>query len=92
MKVVTLIRMVAVEFSGGWSLLSILMDSRVLFLEIMYDSFSYKMRRDIIRDDGEFRGVSDGMNNAMSNGGGDGGSENNVKTEDISVLVSEFVL
>ena len=91
MKVMALIRMVAISFSGGGSLLSILMDDRVLFLEIMYDPFSYKVRRDVIGDDGEFGGVSDGMDNAMSNGSGDGGGENDVEAEDISVLVSEFV-
>ena len=91
MKVVTIVRVIAVEFSRDGSLFSILMNNGVLFFEIMYDPFSYEMRRDVVRDDGEFGGVSDGMDNAMSNGGGDGGGEDNMEAEDISVLVSEFV-
>ena len=91
MKITALVRMVAIRFSGGRSLFSILMDNRVLFFEVMYDPFSYKMRWDVIGDDREFRGVSDGMNDAMSNGGGDGSGEDDVETEDISVLISEFV-
>ena len=91
MKIVTLVGMIAVKFLRNGSLFSILMDGGVLLFEVLYDPFSYEMRGDIIRDDGEFRGISDGMDDAMSNGGGDGGSENNVKAEDISVLVSEFV-
>ena len=91
MKVIALIRMVSIRFSRGGSLFSVLMDDRVLFLEVLYDPFSYEMRGDVVGDDREFRGVSNGMNNAMSNGGGDGGSENNMKAKDISVLVSEFV-
>ena len=86
-----LVGMIAVRFSGDGSLFSILMDNGVLFLEVLYDPFSYEMRGDVFRDDREFGGVSDGMDNAMSNGGGDGGSENNMKAKDISVLVSEFV-
>ena len=73
MKVVTLVRMIAVEFSGDGSLFSVLMNSRVLFFEILYDPFSYKMRRDVVGDNREFGGVSDGMDNAMSNGGCNGG-------------------
>ena len=91
MKIVSLIGMIAIRFSRGRSLFSVLMDSRVLFIEIMYDPFSYEMRRDIFRDDREFRGIPDGMNDAMSNGGGDSSGENNMKAKDISVLVSEFV-
>ena len=67
------------------------MDNRVLFLEILYDPFSYEMRGDVVGNDREFRGVPDGMNDAMSNGSGNGGSEDNVEAEDISVLISEFV-
>ena len=73
MKVVTLIGMIAVEFSRNGSLFPVLIDNGVLFFEVMYDPFSYEMRGNVIGDDGEFRGVSDGMNDAMSNGGGDGG-------------------
>ena len=73
MKVMALIGMVAIRFSGDRSLFSILMDSRVLFLEIMYDPFSYEMRGDIVGNNGEFGGVSNGVDDAMSNGGGDGG-------------------
>ena len=91
MKVMALVRMIAVGFSRDGSLFSILMDNGVLFFEVMYDPSSYEMRGDVIGDDGEFRGVSDGMDNAMSSGGGDGGGENDVEAEDISVLVSEFV-
>ena len=90
-KVVSLVGMIAVEFSSGGGLFSVLMDNRVLLFKVMYDPFSYEMRGDVVGDDGEFRGVSDGMNDAMSNGGGDGGSEDNVKAKDISVFVSEFV-
>ena len=90
-KIVTLIGMIAVEFSKNGSPFPVLMNGRVLFLEILYDPFSYEMRGDVIRDDREFRGISDGMDDAMSNGGGDGGGENDVEAEDISVLVSEFV-
>ena len=92
MKVMTLVRMIAIKFSGGGSFFSILMDNGVLFFEVMYDPFSYKMRGDIVGDDREFRGVSNGMDDAMSNGGGDGGGENNMKAEDISVLISKFIL
>ena len=91
MQVMTLVGMIAIRFSGGRSLLSILMNNGVLFFEVMYDPFSYKMRGDVVGNDGEFWGVSDGMNDAMSNGSSDGGGENDMKTEDISVLVSEFV-
>ena len=87
----TLVRMITIGFSEGGSLFSILMDDGVLFFEVMYDPFSYEMRGDVVRDYRKFGGVSDGMVDAMSNGGGDSGSENNVKAEDISVLVSEFV-
>ena len=90
-KIVTLVGMIAVEFSRNGSLFPVLMNDGVLFLEVLYDSFSYEMRGDVVRDDRKFRGVSDGMDDAMSNGGSDGGGENNVEVEDISVLVSEFV-
>ena len=86
-----LIRMIAVRFSRDGSLFSILVNNGVLFFEIMYDPFSYEMRGDIFGDDREFRRVSDGMNDAVSNGGSDGGGSNDMETEDISVLVSEFV-
>ena len=79
-KVVTLVGMIVVEFSRNGSLFPILMDDGVLFFEILYNPFSYKMRGDVVRDDGEFGGVSDGMDDAMSNGGGDSGGKNNVKT------------
>ena len=92
MKVMTLVGMIAVRFSRDGSLFSILMNNGVLFLEIMYDPFSYEMGGDVVGDDWEFGGVSDSMDNAMSNGGGDGGGENKVKAEDISVLVSKLVL
>ena len=91
MKIVSLVRMVAVEFSRDGSLFSILMDNGVLFFEIVYNPFSYKVRGDVIGNDREFRGVPDGVDDAMSNGGGDGSGKDNVETEDISVLVSEFV-
>ena len=91
MKVMALVRMIVIQFSRDGSLFSILMNNGVLFFEVMYDPFSYKMGRDVFGDDGEFRGVSDGMDDAMLNGGGDGGGEDNMKTEDISVLVSEFI-
>ena len=92
MKVGALIGMIAIQFSRDGSLFPVLMDSGVLFFEILYDPFSYEMRRDVIGDDREFRGIPDGMYDAMSNGGGDGGGENDVEAEDISVLISEFVL
>ena len=85
----TLVGMIAIKFSGDGSLFPVLMDGRILFLEVLYDPFSYKMRGDVVGDDWEFGGVSNGVDDAMSNGGGDGGGEDNVKTEDISVLVSE---
>ena len=91
MKVMTLVRMIAIQFSRGRSLFPVLMDSRVLFFEVLYDPFSYKMRGDVVGDDGEFGGVSDGMDDAMSNGGGDSGGQDDVKTKDISVLVSKFI-
>ena len=87
----TLVGMIAIRFSRNGSLFSILMDDGILFFEVLYDPFSYEMRGDVIRDDGEFWGVSNGMDDAMSNGGGDGSGENDVEAEDISVLVSEFV-
>ena len=87
----TLVRMIAVEFSVKWSFLSILMYNRVLFLEVLYDPFSYEMRGDVLGDDWEFGGVSNGVDDAMSNGSGDSGGEDDVKAEDISVLISEFV-
>ena len=90
-QVMTLVRMIAIEFSRDGSLLSILMNDRVLFLEVLYDPFSYEMRGDVIGDDGEFRGVSNSVDDAMSNGGGDGGGQDDMKAEDISVLISEFV-
>ena len=86
-----LIRMVVIQFSRDGSLFPVLMDGGILFFEVLYDPFSYEMRRDVVGDDWEFRGVSNGMDDAMSNGGGDGGGEDNVETEDISVLVSKFV-
>ena len=92
MKVMTLVGMIAIEFSRNGSLFPVLMDDGVLFFEIMYDPFSYKMRGDVIGDDWEFWGVSNGVDDAMSNGGGDSGGENNMKTKDISVLVPKFVL
>ena len=67
------------------------MNSRSLFFEIMYNPFSYEMRGDVIGDDREFGGIPDGVDDAMSNGGGDGSGKDNVETEDISVLISEFV-
>ena len=73
MHIMTLVRMIAISFSRDGSLFPILMDGGVLFLEILYDPFSYKMRGNVIGDDGEFRGVSDGMDDTMLNGGGDGG-------------------
>ena len=91
MKVMTLIRMIAIKFSRGRSLFSVLMDDGVLFFEIMYDSFSYEMRGNVVGNDRKFRGIPDGMNDTMSNGSGDGGGENDVEVEDISVLVSKFV-
>ena len=87
----TLIGMIAVKFSKNGSFFPVLMDDGVLLFEVMYDPFSYKMRGNVVGDNGEFRGVSDGMDDAMSNGGCDSGGENNVEAEDISVLVSEFV-
>ena len=91
MKVVTLVGMIAVEFSRNGSLFPVLMDDRVLFFEVLYNPFSYEMRGDVIGNDGEFGGVSNGMDDAMLNGGGDGGGQDDMKTEDISVLVSKFV-
>ena len=91
MKVMALVRMVMISFSGGQGLRSVLMNGRILFFKIVYDPFSYEMRGDVFGDDREFGGIPDGMNDAMSNGGGDGSSEDNVKTKDISILVSEFV-
>ena len=90
-QVMTLVGMITVGFSRDGSFFSILMDNRVLFFEVMYDPFSYKMRGDVVGNNREFGGVSDGMDDAMSNGGGDGGGEDNMKTKDISVLVSKFV-
>ena len=91
MKVVTLVGMIAVEFSRDGSLFPVLMDDGVLFFEIMYDPFSYEMRGDIVGDDREFRGVSNSVDDAMSNGGGDSGGQDNMKTKDVSVLISKFV-
>ena len=67
------------------------MNVGVVFFEILYDPFSYKMRRDVVGDDREFRGVSNGIDNAMSNGSSDSGGEDNMKAEDISVLIPELV-
>ena len=67
------------------------MNVSVMFLKILYDPFSYKMRRDVIGDDREFRGIPDGIDDAMSNGSGDSGGEDNVKAKNISVLVPELV-
>ena len=92
MQVMTLVRMIAISFSRDGSLFPILMDGGVLFLEILYDPFSYKMRGDVVGDDREFGGVSNGMDDAMSNGGGNSSGEDNVKAEDISVLISKLVL
>ena len=91
MKVVTLVRMIVVEFSSNGSPFPVLMNDGVLFFEVMYDPFPYEMRGDVVRNNQEFRRVSNGMNDAMSNGSGDSSGENNVEAEDISVLVSEFV-
>ena len=89
-KVMTLVGMIAVKFSRDGSPFPVLMNDGVLFFEVMYDSFSYEMRGDVIGDDREFGGISDGVDDAMSNGGGDGSSQDNVKTKDISVLISKF--
>ena len=62
-----------------------------MFFEILNDPLSWKMRRDVIGNDGEFRGVSDGVKDAMSNGSSDSGGEDNVEAEDISVLIPELV-
>ena len=62
-----------------------------MFLKILYDPFSYKMRRDVVGDDREFRGIPDGIDDAMSNGSSNGGGEDNVKAKNISVLIPEFV-
>ena len=67
------------------------MNVGVVFFKILYNPFSYKMRRDVVRDYREFGGVSNGIDDAMSNGSGDGGGEDNVKAEDISVLIPELV-
>ena len=67
------------------------MNVGVVFFEVLYDPFSYKMRGDVVGDDGEFRGVSDCIDDAMSNGSGDSGGKDNVKAKDISVLVPELV-
>ena len=91
MKVVTLVRMIAIEFLRDGSLFPVLMNDGVLFFEVMYDPFSYKVGRDVIGNDGEFRGVSDSVDDAMSNGGSDGGGEDYVEAKDISVLVSKLV-
>ena len=90
MNVGMLIRVITVEFSGSWGFRSIGMNVGVVFFEILYDPFSYKMRRDIVGDDREFRGVPDGIDDAMSNGCGDSGGKDNMKTEDISVLIPEL--
>ena len=45
-----LVRMIAVEFSRGRSLFSILVNNGVLFFEVVYDPFSYEMRGDVLRD------------------------------------------
>ena len=68
-QVVTLIGMIAVEFSRNGSLFPVLMDGGILFFEVLYDPFSYKMRGNVVGDDWEFGGVSNGVNDAMSNGG-----------------------
>ena len=73
MEVGALVGMIAVEFSKDGSLFPVLMNNRVLFLKIMNNPFSYEMRGDVVGDNREFGGVSDGVNDAMSNGGGDGG-------------------
>ena len=49
------------------------------------------MRRDVIRDDREFRGIPDGIDDAMSNGSGDSGGEDNVEAKNISVLIPKLV-
>ena len=66
------------------------MNVGVVFFEILYDPFSYEMGRDVVRNDGKFGGVSDGIDDAMSNGGGNSGGEDNMEAEDISVLIPEF--
>ena len=79
-EIMTLVGMIAIEFSGDGGLFSILMNDGVLLFEVVYDPFSYEMRGDVVGNDGEFGGVSDSVNDAMSNGGGDGGGQNNMET------------
>ena len=49
------------------------MNIGVMFFEILYDLLSCKMRTDVVVDNREFWGISDGINDAMSNGSSDGG-------------------
>ena len=55
------------------------------------DPLSWEMRGDVVRNDREFWRVSDSINDAMLNGSGNGGGKDNVKAEDISVLIPELV-
>jgi hypothetical protein len=52
---------------------SVTVDLCIKLFEILDNSLSCEMTGDIIGNDGEFLGVSDGIKNAMSDGSGDGG-------------------
>ena len=62
-----------------------------MFFKVLYDPLTWEMRRDVVRNNREFWGVSDGIDDAMLNGSSDGSGEDNMKTEEVSVLIPEFV-
>jgi hypothetical protein len=76
------------DAGGCGEFLPICVNLGIELFEVLNDSLSCEMARDIIGDDGEFLGISDGIKDAMSNGGGDGGYYNSMKAEDVVVLIS----
>ena len=67
------------------------MNIGVVFIEILNNPLSWEMRGDVVRNNREFGGISDGINDAMLNGSGNGSGEDDMKAEDISVLIPELV-
>jgi hypothetical protein len=82
------VRMESSDSRGCGEFLPICMNFCVKLFEILDDSLSCEMARNIIGDDREFLGVSDSIKNAMSNGGGDSSYYNGVETKDVVVLIS----
>jgi hypothetical protein len=68
--------------------LPICMNLGIELFEILNNSLSCEMARDVVGNDGKFFRISNGIKDAMSNGSGDSGYYNSVEAEDIVVLVS----